>query len=127
VGEEFLRVVVKSSQGHSSGFKIPLSPLQEHLVTRLLESLLGSRESVSAHLHELWWELIRTQDADLESTIHNCPFLAWWAVHALKKDGTFISADPFAQLLAKVKYLIKSVSMVEASKRQSSHPRGIIG
>jgi len=49
------------------------------------------------------------------------------AIHALKIDATFIDADAFAQYLAKIKYNIKNIGMVEAHRRQTSHPNGIIG
>jgi cytochrome b len=48
-------------------------------------------------------------------------------VHALKPDTTFMDADAFAQLLAKMKYFIKSIAMVEAHRHQAHHPGGIIG
>jgi hypothetical protein len=106
---------------------MPTSPHQERLTTQLLESLLSSQESVSDELHELLWELVHAKDGDQQSSIYTAPILSWFAIHALRADGTFMSAESFAQLLAKVKYLIKSTGMIEAHRRQSNHPRGIIG
>jgi hypothetical protein len=125
--EEFLRVVLRSSQGHTSSFEIPLTRDEQALAVELFEALLSARESVSVEIHKFMWELVRAKPGEGESTIATCAFQRWMAVHALKPDGTFIDADALAQLLAKLKYNIKNIGMVEAHHRQTSHPNGIIG
>jgi hypothetical protein len=127
VFEEFLRVVLRSSQGHTSTFEIPLTQDQHALAVEVFEALLSGRESVFVEIHKFLWELVRAQPGEGESTIATCPFQRWMAVHALKIDATFIDADAFAQYLAKIKYNIKNIGMVEAHRRQTSHPNGIIG
>jgi len=124
--EEFLRVLLRCSQGHISGFTIPLTPAQEELSIKVFDALLSNRKD-NRDLHELLWDLVRVRASATESTIHNCPFLAWLALHAYKPDGTYIDSDAFAQLLAKLKYLVKNICMVEAHRRQAEHPQGIIG
>jgi len=79
---------------------------------------------VLSALHELLWDLIRARADKSKSTIQSCPFQSWFAVHALKIDTTFMSSDSFAQLLAKMKYLIKNTGMVEAHRCQDIHPNG---
>jgi hypothetical protein len=92
----------------------------------VFDALLSNRKD-NQDLHELLWDLVRVRASATESTIHNCPFLAWLALHAYKPDGTYIDSDAFAQLLAKLKYLVKNICMVEAHRRQAEHPQGIIG
>jgi hypothetical protein len=127
VGEEFLRVLLRSSQGHDSGYLIPLTPDQQRMSVHLFEELLGNTSTVGDALHELLWDIIQVRKSGSESTIYTCPVQAWLALHALKPDGTFISSDSLAQLLAKMKYFVKNISMIEVNRRQLDHPDGIIG
>jgi len=127
VGEEFVRVLLRYPQGHSSGFEMPLTPVQHQFCIALFEALLGDGSAISDTLHRLLWELITARVGTVDSTIMTCLFQSWFAVHALKDDGTFIDADAFAPFLAKVKYLLKTISIIKAQRRQSTHPNGIIG
>jgi hypothetical protein len=120
-------VLLRCTQGHSATFHMPVTPTQQQLAVTLFEALLSDRDTVLSALHELLWDLIRAHGEKSESTMRSCPFQSWFAVHALKTDGTFMSSDGFSQLLAKMKYLCKNVSMVEAHRRQDTHPNGIIG
>jgi hypothetical protein len=106
---------------------MPLTPAQNEAGIALYSALLEDRDDITTEIHSFLWELILPRSPEVESTMWTCPFQRWFAVHATKADGTFMSADPFGQLLAKMKYLIKSASMVEAYRRQSLHPQGIIG
>lgn len=125
--EEFLRVILRSSQGHAPSFEIPLTQEQEALAVELFEALLSGRDSVSTEMHRFLWKLVCARPGEVESTIATCVFQRWMAVHALKPDLTFMTTDALAQLLAKLKYNIKNIGMVEAHGRQASHPNGIIG
>jgi hypothetical protein len=106
---------------------MPVTPTQQQLAVALYEALLSDRDTVPSALHALLWDLIRARTDMVESTMASCPFQSWFAVHALKPDATFINSDDLAQLLAKVKYLAKNIGMVEAHRRQATHPNGIIG
>jgi hypothetical protein len=78
-------------------------------------------------MRKFLWELIHAKTGGLESAIEPCPFQRWLAIHAMRPDGTFIDWDALAQLFAKLKYIVKNISMVERHSRQASHPNGIIG
>ena len=102
-------------------------PRQQQLCEDLFEQLLSNRPTIGDALHDILWDIARVRDPNIESTISNCPVQSWLAVHAIKPDATFINADTFAQILAKLKYIIKNVGMVQASRQQLEHPDGIIG
>jgi hypothetical protein len=106
---------------------MPLTAAEKDATINLYSALLGNQEDVSMEIHSLLWELVKVKSMDVESTMWSCLFQRWFAVHAMNGDGTFMSEDSFAQLLAKLKYLVKSTAMVEAYHRQLQHPQGIIG
>jgi hypothetical protein len=78
-------------------------------------------------LHRFTYSLLVVQKHTSDVTCWRCPFLCYFAVLALKKDGNFMSPDDYSGWGAKFKYLCNTCAIFESDVRSTDHPQGMIG
>ena len=124
--EDFLRVSIKTLQGHSSGFVIPFNDKQK-LAGNLLIEALGETKDSTQELHNFLCPLLIAQPHQTNPQIWDCPFQNWLAVCALRNDRNFLTPEQTTGIFARMKYFIRSSAIIEAHERHQDHPQGMIG
>ena len=123
--EDFLRVTIKIFRGHASGIVMPLN--EEHkLAGNTLIKALGEIKDSTKDLHKFLCPLLVAQPHQRNPMIWDCPFKNWLAIWALCDNGNFLTPEQTTGILARMKYLILSFTILEAYERHEDHQQGMI-
>lgn len=117
----FLVCVLRSVDGHVSGYRIPLTETQSGLVKRFWD-LLSKGVDMNDHVHDLFFSLMAPLQNSQDNDQWTCPLTCFLACDSVLLDGRMRTAVQFTGPLAHWKYLIHSTCMYEAKKRQGKYP-----
>lgn len=109
---ELVRAVIRQLRGHAFPLSFPLTPRQVERAKALIDSLMDSRpeeDDVKA-LQAFLFDMVRAQTFEPWSNM----FQMFFALLALRVDGTYACASDLSPELAKLNYLINATCMAEA-------------
>lgn len=113
---ELFRGVLRQLRGHKFDLDFPLTESQTSNALKLVDVLLNSGSSPEeqvAALQNFVWSLVVERRTDPWSNI----FQFFFALMALRVDGTYACAANLSPDLAKMKYLVKLTCMAETLRQ----------
>jgi hypothetical protein len=102
--EKFFLVLLQCLNDHPSHYNIPLSSVQKENARSLFQGLLQPEDDLLDCFHKLCWSLVVVQPDTSEVTCWSCPFLCYFTILVLGKDGNFFMPDEFSSHSARFKY-----------------------
>lgn len=113
---ELIRAVLRHLRGHEFNLPFPLSDSQtskaQELVAVLMKPNSSANQQVEA-LQDFVWTLVQERRTDPWSNI----FQFFFAILALRVDGTYTCAANLSPELAKMKYMIHAACMAETLRQ----------
>lgn len=137
VFQKFTNAVLLSCKEHPSGYALPLSDDDEMRASEL-EAVLKKRPEYSSSNKA---PPVETEELDafhhfIKPFLYPCssssgsrwddPMECFFALYALKEDGTFRSGDGMTQLFAHLSYLMRGTFLYEALLRVRKEPPGML-
>lgn len=116
---EFLRCIIRQERRHPFPLRFPITPSQRasiHQLVGLLEDADTPMDILIPAFQNVNWELISARSSDAWHNIHQFYF----ALLALRMDGTYAPAADLTPHLAKLAYYIKYTCMYEALQKHVS-------
>lgn len=112
--------MLRSMNGHPSGYPIPLTLDQRRMGTKLLNALNGGGDGLP-QLHEFYLSLLAPAVESHEWTQFDCPVHCYLAVTSLREDGAMVEPAHLTQRFAIIKYLARGSCLYEAYARRGEH------
>jgi hypothetical protein len=122
VGVQILAAAMRTLErlGKAEVYQLPMTAGQILQAKQVLSGLQSETPNGGIQyltkIHECFWKLL-TESIDASGKDKfMCPIYCYLAVYGFRQDGTFKSAHELTQVLAIVKYLIRSAVLFEACR-----------
>lgn len=117
--QSFAQAVLKTIDGHDSGYQFPLSPEQIDAGNNLLKCLHTNSQENILVFHKFAYPLLAANAVQDTSNKWNSPMECFLAIYNLKEDGNFQEASNVTQLFAKLEYHCRGATLFESHQKKS--------
>ena len=129
IGAEIIVGAMRTLKRSPPAYRFPLLEKQRIECKKLLSDLQSARKEDSfehiSKIHRCFWMILTESVEESRISKFACPISCYLAVYGLRPDGTFKNAHECTQVLAIMKYLIRSAVLFEAYSRANCDTSGV--